>query len=259
MAGFAVLIGAKLGGGIFFSEPILLALLAAFLICGAGNTINDYFDYEIDKINKSDRPLPAGKISLKSAFQYSIILFGAGIILSFFINYPAFLLAILNSILLYFYAQNIKRGGGLSKNLIVSYLVASPFLFGGLAVGNPGVTLFLFVIAFFVNTSREVVKDIEDYDGDVNHLKSLPVRYGFKFSGAISSIFILVSIFLSPLPYTLGMVDFIYLPLIGLADLALIYCFAVVLHSPREKARVVQRLIKTAMILALIGFFLGSL
>lgn len=256
MAGFAVLIGAKMGGA--FSDPVFFAVLAAFLICGAGNVVNDYFDYEIDKVNEPSRPLPSGVLSLGSAHKYSLFLFALGVLLSVFINFPALLLAIFNSMLLYLYGASIKRQGGLTKNLTVSYLVASPFLFGALAVDNPSATLFLVLVALLVNTSREVVKDIEDYEGDVGHLESLPVRFGFRTAGLIASTFLVVSILLSPLPYKMDMVNLLYLVFIVPADIMLVYCTAELLRSPKEKSGTVQRLIKVAMVLALLGFFLGS-
>jgi geranylgeranylglycerol-phosphate geranylgeranyltransferase len=256
MAAFAVLIGAMMGG--IGSVPIFFALLAAFLICGAGNAVNDYFDFEIDVINNPARPLPARMLSRNSAHKYSLFLFTTGVILAFFINFPALLLAIFNAILLYLYAASIKRSGGLTKNLTVSYLVASPFLFGGLAVGNPSGTLFLVLVALLVNTSREIVKDIEDIEGDMGHLESLPVRFGFRTSGLIAILFLILSILLSPLPFVMGITKGLYLPFILAADAVLIYSMISLLISPKEKASSVQRLIKKAMLLALLGFFLGS-
>jgi geranylgeranylglycerol-phosphate geranylgeranyltransferase len=259
MAGFAVFIGAKMASPLFLSEGVFLAVIAAFLICGAGNTINDFFDFEIDKVNSPGRPLPAGTISLTGAYRYSLLLFSTGIALSLFINAPALFLATINFSLLYLYAKTIKKGGGLTKNLTVSYLVASPFLFGGIAVGNPRVTLFLVFLAFFVNTAREVVKDIEDYKGDLGQLESLPVKHGFRAAASIASIFIVVSIFLSSIPYELSIVTRLYLLFIVPADMLLAYCLIALIRSPREKSGRVQRLIKAGMALALMGFFLGSL
>lgn len=47
--------------------PIILAMLAVFFAMSAGNVINDYFDYKIDLINKPQRPIPSGRISLDNA------------------------------------------------------------------------------------------------------------------------------------------------------------------------------------------------
>ncbi len=257
IAGFAVLVGARLGSPLFLSETVFLAVAAAFLICGAGNTINDYFDLEIDLVNKPSRPIPSGLVSKGGARNYSLLLFAAGMMLAFFVNLPAFILAVINSILLYRYASDIKRKGGFAKNLSVSYLVASPFLFGGLAVENPGVTFFLVIIALLVNTSREIIKDIEDYEGDAGHLQSLPVKFGFKTTSITASLFIAASILLSPFPYILKKLNIYYLILVASADLLLVISMLKVLQDPQKGSRAAQRLIKAAMVLALAGFFLG--
>jgi len=259
MAGFAVLIGAGMGSASALSTPALLAALAAFLICGAGNTINDYYDYEIDLVNAPARPIPSGAMSLGSAHAYALLLFATGIIVSTPINLPALAIALFNSILLYLYAKRIKRAGGLAKNLTVSYLVASPFFFGGVAVESPYQPLFLSFVAFTVNTAREVVKDIEDYEGDAGYLQSLPVRYGFTISGLLATLFLAAALALSIIPYYAGMVTVLYLPFISAADILVLYSALAMLRSPAESAGRVQRLIKAAMLLALLGFFLGTL
>ena len=258
MAGFAVLIGAKIGSPVFISQPVFLAIAAAFLICGAGNAINDYFDFEIDSVNNPKRPLPSGELTVDNAYTYSILLFLIGMLIAFFINIPAFIIAIINSLLLFFYAKTIKRVGGFTKNLTVSYLVASPFLFGGVAVSNYSVTLFLVFLAFLVNTSREVVKDIEDYEGDVKHLESLPVKFGFKTAAIIASTFMGASILLSIAPYKMRAFNSLYLVIILMADALLVYSTITLMNSPKEKASKVQKLIKFAMLLALLAFFLGT-
>ena len=63
---------------------IIFATISATLIAAAGYVINDYFDFEIDKINRPNRILPAEKITLKKAYFFSVILFVFGIFFSFF-------------------------------------------------------------------------------------------------------------------------------------------------------------------------------
>ena len=58
-----------------FNIPVILAILAVFFETAAGNVINDYYDYEIDLINKPERPIPSGRISLKSGKYFSYLLF----------------------------------------------------------------------------------------------------------------------------------------------------------------------------------------
>ena len=50
-----------------YNTPIILGGIAVFLAMGGGNVINDYFDHKIDAINKPNRPIPSGRISLKNA------------------------------------------------------------------------------------------------------------------------------------------------------------------------------------------------
>ena len=64
MAVIAVLLVAIISG--IFTLNVLLACTVVFIITGAGNSINDYFDHKIDAINKPYRPIPSGRISLNS-------------------------------------------------------------------------------------------------------------------------------------------------------------------------------------------------
>jgi geranylgeranylglycerol-phosphate geranylgeranyltransferase len=141
---FAVIISAIL---VSFYNPlqILIACLAIFLISGGGMVINDYFDYEADKINRPKRALPSDKISRKNALTYSLILFAIGNILVFFLSYKMLALALFNTFLLVIYSGKLKKVI-LLGNFAVSWLSASIFLFGSLLsnyITNIIVILFL--------------------------------------------------------------------------------------------------------------------
>ena len=66
-----------------FTLPVIFAILTVFFETSAGNVINDYFDYEIDLINKPSRPIPLGRISLKNGRNYGYFLFLLGTISGF--------------------------------------------------------------------------------------------------------------------------------------------------------------------------------
>ncbi len=259
MASFAVFIGASLSPNIDLLN-VFLACIVAFIVCGAGNAINDFYDYEIDKISKPNRPLPSGRISLKKAYLFSMLLFLLGVALSLFINIYAFLLALFNSILLYLYARKIKRAGGFTKNITVSYLVASPFVFGGIAVSNPSVSIILAVLAFLANVSREIIKDIEDYEGDRSFVRTLPAIYGFRKSAVIASLFLILAVILSPLPYILNLLDKKYLIAVIFVDIMFIYTvFSFLKNVNKENSIKTQKRIKIVMFLALLAFVLGRI
>ena len=70
-----IIVAAELAGGLDpFSNVLLAAFAAAFITIGA-NVINDYFDIDIDRINKPDRPLAAGEISRKLALNYFVFVY----------------------------------------------------------------------------------------------------------------------------------------------------------------------------------------
>jgi len=104
MASLAVILGAFISFGTFFQLPfnsVILASFVVFLVCGSGNVINDYYDYEIDLVNAPNRPLPSGKITKKSALIFSAILFLLGIGISAMINKYALAVAIVASVFLF--------------------------------------------------------------------------------------------------------------------------------------------------------------
>ncbi len=261
MAGIATLIGAGIATEVIPVYPATIAFLVAFIICGAGNTINDYFDYEIDKINAPHRPIPSGKISLTNAYRYALLSFVIGISLTIFIGSDFALgLALLNSLLLYAYAWRIKRSGGLMKNLTISYLVASPFLFGGAVVERPVPTLLLVALAGLANTGREMAKDIEDYAGDSRYSNTLAISLGKERTAVLATAFVSAAVLLSPLPYLLHMFGKGYIALLIPADLAFLYSAFKLMHGKGAgNASRAQRYMKIGMALALGAFLLGRL
>ena len=256
MAAFAVFLGAGIASGSFSIFDVFIACAVAFLVCGAGNVINDYYDYNIDRINAPGRPLPRGAIGLRTAHRYALFLFTAGVVLAAAIGFAAFALAIFNSALLYAYAWRIKRSGGLKKNLTVSYLVASPFLYGGVAASNPGATVMFAALAALANVSREIVKDIADIKGDRGACETLPVKIGIQRSSMLASVFLLLGVFLSPLPYLLGILGYAYLPLVSIADAVFLYALLVLWKGSAPKS---ARYIKLGMFIALLSFLAGAL
>ena len=67
-----------------------------------GNVINDYFDVEIDRVNKPLRPLPSNTVRLSSVSGFAIILFALGVFLSIFIFPSAVFVVVITSIGLFF-------------------------------------------------------------------------------------------------------------------------------------------------------------
>jgi len=262
MAGLASVIGAAIAYSAAPGEPVWMGLIfiTVFVITGAGNAINDYFDAGIDAINRPDRPIPSGRISGISAFRFSIILFAAGVVISYFIGSDRipFLIATFNSFLLYLYAAFLKRRAFIG-NLSVSYLTGSTFLFGGAAYGGKGiqVTLILFFLSMLATLAREIVKTIEDMEGDrKDGASTLPIRIGERLAAYTACAFGLLAVVLSPLPYLMGLFNEYYLLVVGIADLIFLYAMFMILKKDPGAS---SKYFKAGMFFALIAFIAGSL
>jgi len=262
MAGLAAVIGAAIAYSAAPGDLVWMGLIfiTVFIITGAGNAINDYFDANIDAINRPDRPIPSGRISKESAYNLSIQLFFIGWIISQFIgsNRIPSLIAIFNSILLILYAKSLKRKV-IVGNLSVSYLTGSTFLFGGAAYGGKGiqVTLILFFLSMLATFAREIVKTIEDIEGDkLDGASTLPIKIGETRAAYVACAFGLLAVFLSPLPYYMGLFNEYYLAVVGIADIVFLYAMVQIL---RKNPAVSSKYFKVAMFLAMLAFIAGSI
>ena len=214
------------------SIPIILAMLAVFFETAAGNVINDYFDYNIDLINKPERPMPSGRISLKSGRNYGYLLFFAGTVCGFLISYITnnwipFTIVLIADIVLYLYAYKLKATPVIG-NLAVGFMTGFGFVFGGFTINNPSIVLvsiYLGFFAFVMTTAREIVKDIEDIEGDkMDGARTLPILIGEKIPAYISAILIVIDCILCPVLYFNHIFGIYYLVVICIAVLLFLYC-----------------------------------
>ncbi len=248
-----VIVGAVIVGASPLEAPVIIAGIAAALIAGGGNVINDYFDYETDIINRPDRPIPSGRTNRYTAVILSCGLFAIGLILTLLLNVLCIIVAVLNSIMLLLYGRYSKSLLFLS-NLSISYLVGSVFLFGGLTIGYiEATTVLLFLCAFFMTLSREIIKDVADVEGDSSiGGVTLPLRFGAPISRVVAAAAALTAILLSPLPFLWGIMGTYYLIIVVLADI--IFAVSMVLSADRSR-----RLMTLGMVLALAAFIVGAI
>ncbi|WP_457741518.1 geranylgeranylglycerol-phosphate geranylgeranyltransferase [Thermococcus sp.] len=259
LAGIVGLLGSIVAVG-HFPEPekALLIFLVVTLGCSAGNTINDYFDYEIDRINRPERPLPRGAMSRKVAFWYAMVLFAIGLFLAFLINLYAFLLALIAYVTMFLYAWKLKPLPFVG-NLAVAGLTGATPLYGAIAVGKIGLAGYLALCAFLVNVAREVVKDIEDVEGDLaKGAKTLPIIVGKKKAAYIGTLFAFLTVIASFLPIKAG-VGLSYLAMLPVDALILYSAFLILRSQERETAHRSQRLLKISIFLAVMAFLIASL
>ena len=254
----SVLMGGFIGGVSSWGK-LLLSALSAALISAGGYVLNDYFDLEIDKINRPLRILPRGDLSPKKALIFSISLFLMGFILSFFLKPVSIGIALVAIIFLFLYSVRFKREL-LIGNVTVSIISAWAFIYGGVFSKNPEISLIPAILAFLFHLGRELIKDMEDVEGDqALRSETFPIAYGMRNSQFLASAIFLVLIILTIFPYKLKIFSIYYLILVLMVDFVLFYIILSLWNNPsRENLGSLSRLLKFEMLLGLLAIFVGS-
>lgn len=195
----------KLSEGLFY-----LLVLASVCIAAAGYIINDYFDENIDQVNKLPKVIVGKFIKRRSAILLHAVLSVIGLLLSLYIGYklrnpfiPFFnFIAIM---LLVFYSSTFKKKI-LIGNIIISLLTAWTILV--LTLGEYRFRIsphdivwqrllkvsFIYAgFAFIISLIREVIKDMEDIEGDLRYgCKTMPIVWGLPVSKVFAGVWIVV-------------------------------------------------------------------
>ena len=203
------------GGYRVHLQPGLFYLLSlsSILIAAAGYIINDYFDLNIDRVNKPDKLVVEKIIKRRWTIIWHWILSGLGVLLGFYVSWkvgnPVVGLANLGCvILLWFYSTVFKRKL-LIGNIIISLLTAWVILvlyiceFSFADFRDPVYhallsRLFKFAIlyggfAFIISLIREVVKDIEDLEGDARYgCRTMPIVWGVNVAKVFAGTWLVV-------------------------------------------------------------------
>jgi geranylgeranylglycerol-phosphate geranylgeranyltransferase len=184
----------------------LLVVLCPTFITAAGNALNDMCDIEIDRINKPLRPLPSGTLSVEGARVFMIAMFILGNIAALLLGFGSLFISLFVATpLLYWYAYRLRHVA-LVGNVIVAFLSALTFIFAAQAFGNIKLGYVPFVFTFIISLIREIVKDLEDLNGDEAHdSKTLPVMVGETPTRIIAGIMTALFIPIIPIPYVAGM------------------------------------------------------
>ena len=261
MMGFAVIVGASLVSSLSFTTNLVLGFITSFSLTAASMVINDYYDREIDAINEPNRPIPRGDVSPKEALFFATALSILGLAAAFETNTPSFLLAVIAWIVSITYITKGKSTG-LPGNFLVSATVVIPFVYGGLVVGKIETATLLFVaIVFLSNTGREITKGIVDVEGDRAHnIKTIAVRYGERAAAIVASVFSILAVCLSPLPWLWGLVSEWFIPPVILTDIGLLASSILLLRDySRKNAKRTKNMTLIWFATGLLAFILGRL
>jgi 4-hydroxybenzoate polyprenyltransferase len=192
-----------------------LLTVASVLIAAAGYIINDYFDVDIDQVNKPQKNVVDFIVSRRWAILWHFVLSGAGVLLSLYVSWKTGLwyIVIANLVcvfLLFGYSVSLKQKL-LSGNIVISLLAAwvilvlclSEFRFS--FAGNTDATSlhaqnevmklgFLYAgFAFVTTLIREAIKDMEDFEGDERYgCKTMPIVWGIPATKVYIAVWLIV-------------------------------------------------------------------
>jgi geranylgeranylglycerol-phosphate geranylgeranyltransferase len=255
----SIFVAAFITGTLHPAINVLLACVSGGLIAAGANTINDYFDLEIDRINKPKRPLVAGKLLSSQALIIALFEFAVGSLLALFIGLLAFIIAFSISLLLFFYSYRLKRLP-LIGNLAVSFSTGMAFIYGGIAVHRVVETLIPAIFAFFYHFGREIIKDIQDREGDTSEkARTFPIIYGNKLSLILTTLNFALLTVLVFLPFLFGWygIKYILVILFGVYPVIFFSVWSMWRNQTPGNLGFISNLLKADMLVGLLAIYLG--
>lgn len=180
-------------------------LVMTALVTGLGNLVNDYFDADIDRVNKPRRPIPSGRLS--AALVWRVYWAGTALATAaapLLLGPAMAALALCWEALLFVYAWRAKRTA-LAGNVLVGSIAASAFFGGASLAGNAGAAAFPAALAFVLVMARELIKDAEDVTGDrAAGARTLAVRFGEEPVVLWAAMLLFACVTASPVPALWG-------------------------------------------------------
>ena len=194
-----------------------ILVIASVFIAAAGYIINDYFDLNIDQVNKPHKLVVEKVIKRRWAIVWHLSLSAMGVLLSFYLGWKVnnILIGFANLLcvaLLWFYSTTFKRKlliGNVIISLLSAWVVLVLYFSEWARFLNPRVKsdelyamtrIFRFAFlyagfAFIISLIREVVKDIEDMPGDAKYgCRTMPIVWGVHLTTVFVSTWLVVLI-----------------------------------------------------------------
>ena len=234
----------------------LLTFFSLSFTASGGFAINDYYDRVSDAVIKPKRPIPSGALSYKQAVAISASFFALGLVMAVLINWVAFAIIALDSVLLLIYSYLIKRKSGFAANLLMGVLTGTAFIYGQATVTGTItlVSLSLYPIAFGT-IGGNVLRDIFSVEGDAKvGYPTLPQKIGNISAAKVGGVFFLLTGLLAPLPALPlfpNHFSVYYLPLILVWSVLLIYSAVRLFTSASTVAQIrkYERIVTMSMML----------
>ena len=230
--------------------------LSMFLLVAAGNADNDVQDLPADRINRPNRPMPSGRLSPRSVRWIAILLYVLAILLAGILTPMHGALTASMAFLLIIYNRRLK-GMPLLGNLAVALLCALAIYFPEFPLPLKN-TLPAFLFAFLATLAREIVKDIEDREGDkVMGMKTFALISGINRSRKLAFSLLGLILLLLPLPTVWLDYAWPYAAVSTLGVAPLLISLMVLLTRSAPEYGVCQRRMKWLMVVGMVAMGAG--
>ena len=252
-------------------KSLVLTFFTALFLEASTFALNDYYDLDIDKKNKRiDRPLVRGDIKPKTALILFFIFFPLGIICSFFVNNTCFIIALITALLAILYDAKMKKIK-LVGNFYIAYVMAIPFIFGGAAAIKVNTMNFeidqaiyiIALIAFLAGSGREIMKDVQDYEGDKQKgVRSFPKYIGKRKSNVIAALFFIIAIIFSFIPFVIKQFsiyfkNFYYLGFVLITNIILLIVALQLIFNKEPNLKLFRKASLIAIFIGLLAFLVA--
>lgn len=263
------------GADISLSQGVVIASYGLSVMCFmfGWNAYNDITDVEVDRANRPERPLPSGRLNLKQAtngmraslvLSVSFLIIGA-MNLSDSVSEQEVIVSVaiwMTAVFLLISYEGIRgskglKHRGLAGNVVIALAIGMDVLFGASSVSgttNPKV-ISLAMMAILISLARELIKDIEDMEGDIDR-NTLPRKIGVDNARSIAWIFTLAAFISLFLPFILEVFPTEHAILVAPGGLLLMLVKSKLFVG---EDRAAQRLIKRSLQVSMIGVIASAL
>jgi len=256
-----VLVGACVAGLVDGGlRAAALGALAAFGAASGANALNDVVDRRADAVNRPRRPVAAGRVGVRAALAAAVVAYAGAVALGFAVSPVAGALALAWVAATALYSLAVKRVP-LASNALAAAVAASPLVMGGVTQGRPGPSSAPFALAFLAHLAREIVKDVEDLEGDsAAGVRTIAAAAGPRAALTVARLVIVALIAAAAVPLANRTYGWGYGAALVGADALLVWTLATAVPgADRAALGRASRLLKWAMVLGLLAFLLGTL
>jgi len=240
--------------------PVSIAAISGFLVCAGGNVFNDLKDTRLDRVAHPDRPLASGQLTESFAFRIGLVVNLTAAVLSLFVSLQVAAVVAATIGLLAVYNLRLKQFPVVG-NLVVAVCGGATFLVGGLAASAsnafalPG-PLIPAIFAVILNLMRELVKDVQDIEGDHSvGIRTLPMVIGRRVTYVLVFVLALLLAVAAYWPFAKDWFGYDYFVLsVGGVILPTLSLSLIAIKAPSAQVtRIFSAVLKVSMVFGLLA------